>query len=125
MDLTNFPINTLDHHLGHELLEIKKDFVKSKLIIQDIHKQPMGLVHGGTYASLAETICSYGATYEAGGLFVGVNNNTDFLKSAKEGELICEAKPISKGNSYQLWECRIFNFENLCAVSKVRLQKIK
>ena len=117
--------STISPTLGSNGFPSTSNFVKSKLIIQDKHKQPMGLVHGGTYASLAETICSYGATYEAGGLFVGVNNNTDFLKSAKEGELICEAKPISKGKSYQLWECRIFNFENLCAVSKVRLQKIK
>ena len=125
MDLSKFHNNTLDHHLEHELLEIKKDFVKSKLIIQDKHKQPMGLVHGGTYATLAETVCSYGANYDSSSIYVGVNNNTDFLISAKEGELICEAKPISKGKSYQLWECRIFNCENLCAVSKVRLQKIQ
>ena len=122
---TNFDGDNLDNYLGHEMIEIKKNYVKSKLNVKDHHKQPMGLVHGGIYSTLAETICSYGATYEAGGLFVGVNNNTDFLKSAQEGELICEAKPISKGKSYQLWECKIYNHENLCAVSKVRLQKIK
>ena len=83
----------------------------------------MGVVHGGTYASLSETVCSYGANYDQLGTFVGVNNNTDFIKSASSGDLICEARPISKGNTYQLWECKIYNNDILCAVSKVRLQK--
>jgi len=123
MKFENFPEKTLDHHLGHELISIETDYVKSKLVITDNHKQPMGVVHGGTYASLSETVCSYGANYDQLGTFVGVNNNTDFIKSVSSGDLICEARPISKGNTYQLWECKIFNNDILCAVSKVRLQK--
>ena len=53
-----------------------------------------------------------------------LNNNTDFLSSVSEGELICSATLIKKGRSYQLWECKMYHDENLCAVSKVRLSKI-
>ena len=58
-------------------------------------------------------------------MFVGVNNNTDFLSSVSEGELICSAKLIKKGRSYQLWEAEIYHENKLCAVSKVRLSRIK
>ena len=122
---TNFEGDNLDNYLGHEMIEIKKNYVKSKLNVKDHHKQPMGLVHGGIYSTLAETISSYGANFLDGGTYVGVNNNTDFLSSVQDGEIICIAEPIRIGRSFQLWECKMYHEEKLCAVSKVRLSKIK
>ena len=122
---SNFEGNNLDNFLGHEMIEIKENYVKSKLKIEEHHKQPMGLVHGGIYATLSETICSYGANFVDGGVYVGVNNNTDFLTSVETGEIICIAEPIKVGRSYQLWESKIYHNDKLCAVSKVRLSKIK
>ena len=122
---SNFEGKNLDNFLGHEMIEIKENYVKSKLKIEDHHKQPMGLVHGGIYATLSETICSYGANFLDKGVFVGVNNNTDFLSSLEDGEIICIAEPIKIGRSYQLWESKIYHNEKLCAISKVRLSKIK
>lgn len=122
---SNFEGKNLDSFLGHEMIEIKENYVKSKLKIEDHHKQPMGLVHGGIYATLSETICSYGANFLDKGVFVGVNNNTDFLSSVEDGEIVCIAEPIKIGRSYQLWESKIYHNEKLCAISKVRLSKIK
>ena len=122
---TNFEGDNLDNFLGHEMIEIKENYVKSKINVKDHHKQPMGLVHGGLYSTLAETICSYGANFLGKVTFVGVNNNTDFLSSVQEGEIYCIAEPIKIGRSYQLWECKMYHDEKLCAVSKVRLSKIK
>ena len=122
---TNFDGDNLDNYLGHEMIEIKENYVKSKLIVKDHHKQPMGLVHGGIYSTLAETISSYGANFLDGGTYVGVNNNTDFLSSVQSGEIVCIAEPIRIGRSYQLWETKMYHKEKLCAVSKVRLSKIK
>ena len=122
---TNFDGDNLDSFLGHEMIEINENYVESKLIITKDHKQPMGLVHGGIYSTLAETICSYGANFNGVGVFVGVNNNTDFLSSVTDGEIVCKAKPIKKGRSYQLWECTISHNGKLVAVSKVRWSRIK
>ena len=44
--------------------------------------------------------------------------------SSKEGTLTCEAKPIKNGKRSQLWEAKIYNGDNLCALSKVRLSNI-
>ena len=122
---SNFEGKNLDNFLGHEMIEIKENYVKSKLKIKDHHKQPMGLVHGGIYSTLSETICSYGANFLDKGVFVGVNNNTDFLSSVENGEIVCISEPIKIGRSYQLWESKIYHNEKLCAISKVRLSKIK
>ena len=122
---TNFEGDNLDNYLGHKMVEINENYVESKLVITKNHKQPMGLVHGGIYSTLAETICSYGANFNDEGVFVGVNNNTDFLSSVTDGEIICKAVPIKKGRSFQLWECKISHEDKLVAVSKVRLSRIQ
>ena len=41
---TNFEGDNLDNYLGHEMIEIKENYVKSKINVKDYHKQPMGLV---------------------------------------------------------------------------------
>ena len=121
---SNFEGKNLDNFLGHEMIEIKKNYVKSKLKIEDHHKQPMGLVHGGIYATLSETICSYGANFLDNGVFVGVNNNTDFLSSVEDGEILCIAEPIKIGRSYQLWESKIYHNEKLLMTLKKKINKL-
>ena len=101
------------------MISITEEHVESKLEVSNNHKQPMGLVHGGIYSTLAETICSYGANYGGEGTFVGVNNNTDFLSSVEDGVIHCSAIPIKKGRSYQLWECKIHQGKKLVAISKL------
>ena len=122
---TNFEGDNLDNYLGHEMIEIKENYVKSKINVKDHHKQPMGLVHGGLYSKMGETIISYGTNFLGKRTIFGVNYNTDFLSNVQNGEIYCIAEPVKIGRSYQLWECKMYHDEKLCAVSKVRLSKIK
>ena len=46
MDNEKFLEGTFDPYIGHEILEIKENYVKSALEVKDFHKQPMGMVHG-------------------------------------------------------------------------------
>jgi uncharacterized protein (TIGR00369 family) len=63
-------------------------------VTPDLH-QPFGLVHGGVYATLAETAASVGGSLWFGdrGKVVGVSNHTDFLRAVRRGELRAEATP--------------------------------
>ena len=63
MDSKNFLEGTFDPYIGHEIIEIRENYVKSSLEVKDFHKQPMGMVHGGviavSYTHLTlPTICS-------------------------------------------------------------------
>ena len=64
----------------------------------DRHRQPYGLVHGGVYCSIVESLGSVGsATYAVDrGMVgaVGLSNSTDFLRSHREGRLNARATPI-------------------------------
>jgi len=124
MNDIQFGEGTFDDLYGHKIIEVKNNYIRTELIIANDHHQPMGLVHGGVYASMSEAAISYAAYFTLEGVWVGVNNNTDFLMSSKEGTLTCEAIPIKNGKRSQLWEAKIYNGDNLCALSKVRLSNI-
>tara|TARA_B100000902_G_scaffold399238_1_gene469203 strand:- start:2526 stop:2915 length:390 start_codon:yes stop_codon:yes gene_type:complete len=123
-DMMQFGEGTFDALYGHRIVEIKENSIKTELEITSDHHQPMGLVHGGVYSSMAEAAISYAAYFSQEGVWVGVNNNTDFIKSAKQGKLTCKAEPIKTGKRSQLWEAKIYNGENMCAISKVRLSNL-
>ncbi len=95
-------------------------------VTPDLH-QPFGLVHGGVYATLAETAASVGGSLWFGdrGKVVGVSNHTDFLRAVRRGELRAEATPLARGRTTQLWQVEIVDEQGrLIAHAKVRLQNL-
>ena len=124
MENKNFLKGTFDDFINHEILEINENYIKSSLIVEDYHKQPMGMVHGGVIDTMAEASISYAAYYTQEGTWVGVNNNTDFIKAVTEGTIICEATPIKLGKRSQIWEAILSNNDEVCARSTVRLTNI-
>ena len=124
MENKNFLKGTFDDFINHEILEISENYIKSSLIVEDYHKQPMGMVHGGVIDTMAEASISYAAYYTQEGTWVGVNNNTDFIKAVTEGTIICEATPIKLGKRSQVWEAILSNNDEVCARSTVRLTNI-
>jgi len=124
MENKNFLKGTFDDFINHEILEISENYIKSSLVVKDYHKQPMGMVHGGVIDTMAEASISYAAYYTQEGTWVGVNNNTDFIKAVTEGTIICEATPIKLGKRSQIWEAILSNNGEVCARSTVRLTNI-
>jgi 1,4-dihydroxy-2-naphthoyl-CoA hydrolase len=95
-------------------------------VTADLH-QPYGLVHGGVYATLAETAASIAAALWFGdrGKVVGVSNATDFLRAVRGGSLRAEATPLARGRTTQLWQVEIGDDGGrLVAHAKVRLQNV-
>tara|TARA_Y100001958_G_scaffold90330_1_gene61500 strand:- start:125 stop:508 length:384 start_codon:yes stop_codon:yes gene_type:complete len=124
MSNKDFLHGTFDDFIGHEILEIKENYIKSSLEVMEHHKQPMGMVHGGVIDTMAEAAISYAAFYTQEGSWVGVNNNTDFIKAITSGTIFCEATPIKLGKRSQIWEAKIYNNDKECARSTVRLTNI-
>jgi uncharacterized protein (TIGR00369 family) len=97
----------LDRALGTELVAASGDEVILRLRIRPQHLQPHGIVHGGVWASLAETAASLGATLNSSRQVVGMENHTSFLRPVREGEVLVVAHPIHPGRTTQLWEVAI------------------
>jgi uncharacterized protein (TIGR00369 family) len=114
--------------IGLKYTGISADRVTAELAINPTLHQPYGIVHGGVYCAVIETLASVGGAYWYGrkGNVVGVNNNTDFLRSIREGTVYAEATPIHRGRSQQLWLVTIADAEGrLLARGQVRLANLE
>lgn len=120
-----------DNELGLEYIEVTPDGGRAVLEIHDKLLQPWGIVHGGVYCSIIESLASVsGAVWLAekgggGGTVVGVNNNTDFLRAISSGTVTAVSTPIHRGRRQQLWLITITDDnERVVARGQVRLQNI-
>jgi uncharacterized protein (TIGR00369 family) len=118
-----------DNELGLEYLEFSPDGLRARLKIHDKLLQIAGIVHGGVYCSVIESVASVsGGVWLAehgGGTVVGVNNNTDFLRAISSGTVTAESTPIHRGRRQQLWLVTITDDnDRVVARGQVRLQNI-
>jgi 1,4-dihydroxy-2-naphthoyl-CoA hydrolase len=113
---------------GLVLDKVETSHVTGWIDLGSEHHQPWGLVHGGVYATAIESAASVGAAtaaQEHSLVAVGVNNNTNFLRSMTEGRVTVDARAIQQGRTQQLWEVRITDdHSRLIATGQVRLQNI-
>jgi 1,4-dihydroxy-2-naphthoyl-CoA hydrolase len=120
-----------DQELGLQFTELSPDRARAQLAVTPKLLQPMGLVHGGVYCSMIESMASVAAyTWlnspgKGGGNVVGVNNNTDFLRSISSGIVHGTAEPIHRGRRQQLWLVTITDdSDRVVARGQVRLQNL-
>jgi 1,4-dihydroxy-2-naphthoyl-CoA hydrolase len=96
--------------LGIELLDRGPEPARARLAVTPAVCQPFGIVHGGTFAALAETLCSW-ATYEAvkddGMAALGQSNGATFLRPISEGTVHAEARPRHTGRTTWVWDTEI------------------
>jgi 1,4-dihydroxy-2-naphthoyl-CoA hydrolase len=116
---------TLDDLLGFEFLESSAEGCRARFAVEDRVRQPFGLVHGGAYAALAETMVSlatYAAVSQNGDFAVGQSNYTDFLRPVAEGSILAEGRPRHRGRTSWVWDVDFTDDEGrLCAISRVRV----
>jgi uncharacterized protein (TIGR00369 family) len=118
-----------DGELGLTLLDVTPEGGRAQLSIKDELLQPWGIVHGGVYCSIIESLASVSAhvwlTENGGGTVVGVNNNTDFLRAISSGTVTAASTPIHRGRRQQLWVVTITDEnDRMVARGQVRLQNI-
>jgi 1,4-dihydroxy-2-naphthoyl-CoA hydrolase len=87
--------------------------------------QPMGIVHGGVYASIAETIASMGTAHgvvSKGGIPLGQANNTNFLRPVTEGTIHATGTAFHRGRTSWVWDVEMRDDHGrLCATSRVTI----
>ena len=116
---------TLDGVLGFEAIESSGELARGRFEVTDGHRQPYGLVHGGVYAALAESLASSAtamAVFDDGMLAQGMSNHTSFLRPVLSGTVTAEARRRHRGRTTWVWEVDFTDGEGrLCAVSRVTM----
>ncbi|MBU3061921.1 PaaI family thioesterase [Nocardia sp. NEAU-G5] len=113
--------------IGLKYTEISPERVVGEWVVSPQQHQPAGIVNGGVYCTVIETLASIGGGvwYGDRGTVVGVNNNTDFLRAVREGVLRAVATPLHRGRLQQLWQVVITDeTDRVVARGQVRLQNL-
>ena len=101
------------------------DEVVAELQIGPHHLQAYGIVHGGVYAGMIESVASVGAALWAGRTnhsVVGLENQTSFLHATREGKLRATARPLMRGRRTQVWAANVTDSSGrVVSEGKVRL----
>lgn len=96
--------------LEMEVLNVETGYVKMKMPVSDKVKQPFGYLHGGATMALGETACSIGAAHMVDTdkiIPVGLEMNTNHIRSATDGYVYAIAELIHGGRSTQVWNINL------------------
>ncbi|HEY6304944.1 MAG TPA: PaaI family thioesterase [Candidatus Angelobacter sp.] len=111
--------------MGVRLVRATADEVTAEVEIGARHRQAYGIVHGGVYAGLVETVSSVAAALWArrhNQTVVGLENHTSFLHAVREGKLAVTARPLMRGRRTQVWQATVTDGAGrTVAEGKVRL----
>lgn len=118
-------IHGFDRLYGLEFLSVSDTEVRARVAVRPEVKQPAGLVHGGIYASIAESITSM-ATHVAvaagGEMAMGLSNSTSFLRPITQGTVHAVATRVHRGRTTWVWDVRFSDDDDhTCAVTRMTI----
>jgi 1,4-dihydroxy-2-naphthoyl-CoA hydrolase len=118
-------IRGFDRLYGLELLSVSDTEVTGRVAVREEVKQPAGLVHGGVYASIAESLASL-ATHLAvapqGEMAMGLSNSTSFLRPVTEGVVNAVGKRLHRGRTTWVWDVTFTDaLDRTCAVTRMTI----
>jgi uncharacterized protein (TIGR00369 family) len=110
---------------GLEIDEMSAERATARVPVRNAICQPMGLVHGGVFASIAESLASLatGAGVVPEGLVPqGLSNATSFLRPILEGTIHATAIRRHRGRTTWVWDVEISDDAGrLCAVTRMTI----
>lgn len=117
--------NTLLEALGIRTVEVSRDRVVLEMDVGPRVHQPMGLLHGGASAALAETAASLGAYSNCDPereFAVGTDLNISHLRARRDGTVTATASPVRKGRTIHVWNIDIVDQDGVAvAVARCTL----
>jgi uncharacterized protein (TIGR00369 family) len=118
-------IRGFDRLYGLELLSVSDTEVTAEVAVREEIKQPAGLVHGGVYASIAESMASLAthvAVFAQGEMAMGLSNSTSFLRPITAGTIHARAVRLHRGRTTWVWDVQFSDDEgHVCAVTRMTI----
>ena len=118
-----FPVG-FDRLIGLEVLSLTDEEARAQVKVRDELLQPAGLVHGGVFASIAESLASMAtwlAVQNDGKTAQGLSNQTNFLRPILGGTIHALARRRHRGRTTWVWEVEITDDQaRLCALARSR-----
>lgn len=123
--MKNRGLGELAERMGIELIELSAEHTVARMPVLG-NRQPLGLVNGGAYLVLGETLGSLSANVWAhtmGKVAVGIEINASHSKSTSEGYVRAVCKAISLGKTLTVHEIVCYD-DNENRLSTVRITNL-
>src|ERR671914_520957 len=107
-------MGTLPGLIGLTILEAEEGKISSRLALRDELLAPNGYLHAATVVALADTSCGYGTFVnlpEGAEGFTTIELKSNFLGTAREGTITCEARLVHGGRNTQVWDATVTGTE--------------
>ena len=99
-----------------EIDSATEDEVRGRVPVTDALKQPLGVVHGGVYAVIADALTAGDGRV--------ITNQTSFLRPATDGALHAVARRRHGGRTTAVWEVDISDDAGrLCAIVRTTVSR--
>lgn len=96
--------------IGIEFLDVAPGRVTSRLPLRQALLAPNGYLHAASVVALADTSCGFGCVAslpEGATGFTTIELKANFLGTAREGAITCEAMLAHGGRSTQVWDATV------------------
>lgn len=121
-------ISPLDRSLGLHISHADGRRVDAGMELGERHWQAHGIVHGGVYCTVVETVASIGAWLHAGlgHQVVGISNRTTFIRAVSAGRLAITGMLVDAEDDLQLWAVDLAGEDSrLVASGQVQLMRLR
>jgi uncharacterized protein (TIGR00369 family) len=117
--------SNFDATVGTEWLSLDPDDARCRVGVRDELRQPYGILHGGVYSTLVESLCSYAtalAVHEAGNIAMGQSIEVSFLRPISAGHAEVRAVARHRGRTTWVWQAEVRDDEErLCGLAKMTM----
>jgi 1,4-dihydroxy-2-naphthoyl-CoA hydrolase len=117
--------SNFDSYVGTEWISLDPDDARCRVAVRDDLRQPYGILHGGVYSTLVESLCSYvtaASVYDQGKVAMGQSIEVSFLRPVSDGHAEVRAVARHRGRTTWVWQAEVLDAEErLCAVAKMTM----
>jgi 1,4-dihydroxy-2-naphthoyl-CoA hydrolase len=93
--------------LGLDIYEVRHGVARGRFKVEKRHMAPNGFLHAASIIALVDTACGYGsaASVPEGAVgFTTIELKANYLGTARDGTVTCEARMVHGGRNTQVWD---------------------
>jgi uncharacterized protein (TIGR00369 family) len=97
-------------HMGIEVMALTPGRIYARMPVVPHLLAPNGFLHAAAVIALADTACGYGTIAhlpDGAQSFTTIELKSNFLGTATEGALLCEARGEHMGRTTQVWDATV------------------
>lgn len=105
----------LQGYLGMTFQTVEPTEVVARFTIEKHHLAWNGFLHAASVVALADSCCAYGTVRslpEGASSFTTVDLTSNFLATARDGDVVCTAVPLHQGRTTQVWDAKVVSSPN-------------